>query len=414
MILKTKKYFLLAFIVLLSCTEELKIGKELSFFKLFGQNGKDAVYDIIQNENGYLAVGSTTSYGANNTLLATGVKMNAIIITVDNEGNQTNQTVFEQTRATKLQRVIGFNNNYVAIGTIANNNESDILVLFTDQNGNIKAQYTFGDSKFSELGVDLGFIDDDLFLLANQQIIDTVNQNILKSQILIIQIDQSGNEIWRRTYGIENKLSLGSALEVAKNQLVFTNYAFILSNQSVADLYLTTVTDRGNIVNSIVVSNNVLPFISPICVSTSNSAVHIAYSVAKTGADFRSFIAAFNQNTKILNREVNTTDNFLVTDLHSTPANNLAVLGIETNNAVAFLGRIETDNLLNNTLTNHIFKYDNFYNLLWSNKIGGKNQVGLALIEDRKAQYLIAGSALFGQTTMAMFIKTTQQGRLTK
>ena len=402
-------FFVLA---LFACTEEVEIGKELSFFKFFGHRNEEVIYDIVPNDAGYLAIGSTTSYGASNVLTETNAKTNALIMTVDLQGNETNQVVFEQVQSTMLQRVIRVKDRYIAIGTISNQKEADLLVLFTDQFGNINNQYVFGEPEFNEVAVDLVAVEEDLFLLANQQVIDSLNQNILKSKALLIQIDLAGNEIWQRTHGIDNKLTIASTLETTRNELAFTSYSFVGSNQSVADLYLTTVGKQSSLASSVVVAKSVLPFVSPACVSTRDGTVHVAYTVAN--GKFNTFIAVFDGATQVLNLAVEVAHNFLVTDVFYGADDNLAVLGLETNNAVAFTGRVDIPNLLTNTLGNHLLKYDNFYNLVWANRIGGQSQVGLATIENAKQQYVIAGVGLLGQKTMAMLVKTTPQGRLTK
>lgn len=408
------KYFLLFVLGLSACVEDPKIGKELSFFKLFGRNGADVIHDVIQNDKGYLAVGSTSSYNAGNAPSATTSKTNAFIITVDREGNQLDQIVFEQNQNTELQRIISADKGYIAIGTVSGNSGSDILVLFIDQNGNISAQYTFGQASFNEAGIDLALVNDNIFLLADQQVTDSINRTVLRSEVLVIRIDKAGNKIWSRAYGIESKFTAASAIGVTQNQLVFTNYSVVPSNILTNNLYLTTIDTDGNIVNSTIISSNVLPFISPVSISTQNSSVHVAYSVSNSNSNFQSFISVFNRNTRVINKPIQVNDNFLIMDIYHSGQDNLLISGIKTTNAVTFTGRLDLNNLLSNTKANLIFKYDNFYNLVWSNEIGSDNQVSLAVTENAKNQYLVAGAALFGQTRMAMLIKTTQAGRLTE
>ncbi len=408
--------YLFLIIGITGCYEDIKFGKEQSFFKIFGQSQDDFIYEAIENPNGgYLAIGSTLSFDSNNIITTSNSnRANAIIISVDESGNQIGQKVFNiNNKSTELKAVVPLSGNFAGVGTTLNGQFSDIWVSFFNAQLDILQTYTYESPNVNDIAIGLtSSSDNGLILLINRALSEQ------SSSILIMRINAEGTILWQREYGIRNAVSnLASHIfSLSSGDFGFTSFAIknfnLTANQFESNLNLTIINSDGNIRNNFNIDSQALARQTSITIDN-NGFINIVYTKIVDNT-FKSQLiqlderGTVNFKTTIYPNE----NNVLATGINTTEDGGLIViaLDIESNFIFSIEQTFDIRNLILNSKLVRLTKYDKQFNEDWKVNLGGERQSALTIFQNSREEYIIGGSLVLGTTFMGSLIKTNSQG----
>jgi len=208
----------------------------------FGGSSGDWGYSVQQtNDGGYIITGYTDSYGAGN--------WDVWLIKTDSSGNEEWNRVFggiNYDRGFSVQQtndggyiIIGYTVSYDADDT-----GCDIWLIKTDSNGNKEWHQTFGGSgtpnKF-DMGYSVQQTNDGGYIIIG----DTEIYYVAKSNIWLIKTDSSGNEEWNRVFGGSASDRGRSVQQTSDGGYIITGWA---TSYSVVDpdVWLIKTDSSGN------------------------------------------------------------------------------------------------------------------------------------------------------------------------
>jgi len=146
---------------------------------------EDRGHSVVQtNDGGYLIVGFTKS-------------MYAWLIKTDEEGNvQWDRPI--TWASSRLEKVIKDNENYVAIGSIANETCGtwNILCIKVNENGNIEWNKTYGGNS-TDQGFSITQVPDGGYVIVGR----TKSYGSGNFDVWLIKVDENGDMEWNKTYG---------------------------------------------------------------------------------------------------------------------------------------------------------------------------------------------------------------------
>ncbi len=158
--------------------------------KTYGSRGEnDYANSVLETEDGYLISRFTSSYGSK--------AWDIWLLKIDKNGNEIwNKTYgyWDMEWSNKLLRV---KDGYLILGetTSTSTGWNDILLIKVDENGNEIWSRTYG-GRDVEIGYDIKETEDG-FIIAGT----TDSYNIGTFDIWLLKIDKGGNEIWNKSFG---------------------------------------------------------------------------------------------------------------------------------------------------------------------------------------------------------------------
>ncbi|MCF6170273.1 MAG: T9SS type A sorting domain-containing protein [Bacteroidales bacterium] len=226
----------------------LKIDRngEIVFRQLYGTQALDAGHRVIQStDGGYLILGYTRGIEPRGDF---------ILIKTDSMGNE----LWRQNYGTNMDDIAfglyqNDDGNILILGSIGSfyysvhynfhNHDADMLLIQTDPNGNELWRKTYGED-----GHDLGFAikpspDGGYYLFGSSQ---SFGANSF--DMLLVKVDESGSEEWHRLYG-GDEYEYGLSMDVSSENELFlfgTTKSFGYGNS--ADYYLLKTDAEGDII----------------------------------------------------------------------------------------------------------------------------------------------------------------------
>ena len=171
--------------------------------KTFGGAGFDEGWDIRQTtDGGYIISGVSNSFGAK--------FFDAILLKIDSEGNEQWKKLYGGSSTD-----VGFcirqtaDGGYAFLGQTLSSGEGqgDFYMVKTDANGNTEWEQTYGDS-LPEEGRYFSITNDGGYILIGK----TESYGAGGEDIYVIKIDAAGNMLWSKTYG-GNEKDTGKSIE---------------------------------------------------------------------------------------------------------------------------------------------------------------------------------------------------------
>jgi len=187
----------------------------------FGGTGEDTAKAIIETvDNNYLIAGSTTSYGLG--------KSDVWLIKIDNNGNEIwNKThgSSEWDEGAAIAKAEG--EGYIIIGSTSSYGagEDDIWVIKINESGFEMWNKTFGGKK-----VDIGRSIDDT---QNGFIIGGITSSYGTGgdDMWLIKINEEGDEQWNKTFGAENNEICNQVISTSHNDILLVGHVIFENNK---------------------------------------------------------------------------------------------------------------------------------------------------------------------------------------
>ena len=170
-------------------------GRAQGWELAFGGNAEDQGLSIIQtNDQGYLVVGISESFGEDNDL-------DVYIIRTDVDGTllwerEIDEGIIEH-GYTAIETEDG---GFLIAGDILRNvgEQFNAYLLKVDKTGKFEWSKSYGDISIPEQAFDICKTDDGGYALIGRRITEDNQEDIL-----VIRVDEDGNELWTKTYGQE-------------------------------------------------------------------------------------------------------------------------------------------------------------------------------------------------------------------
>lgn len=178
--------------------------------KTFGGTGNEEAFEIKKtNDNGFIAVGTTTSNDGN--VSGNHGMTDAWVTKFDNSGNLQWQKTLGGSNIDGMRSVQQTTDGgYIAAGytnsadgdITANQGLNDLWVVKLDNSGNIQWQKTFGGTK-DDTGNNIQQTNDGGYIvIGNAESTDgDITENQGQSDLWFIKLDATGNMQWQKTYG---------------------------------------------------------------------------------------------------------------------------------------------------------------------------------------------------------------------
>ena len=267
----------------------LKIDRngEKVFEKFYGTPSRDAGHKVITTvDGGYLILAYSRGYEPRGDFL---------LIKTDSSGNE----LWRQNYGTELDDIafgLYQNNdgNILIFGSIGSfyydvhynfhNHDADMVLIQTDPDGNVLWQKTYGED-----GHDLGFDikpapDGGYYLFGSSQSFGAESFDML-----LIKVDESGNEEWHRLYGGE-EYEYGLSMDVnANNELFLFGTTKTFGYSGSADFYLLKTDAEGNIIWQTTIGGNDADFGNTV-IATSDSGCAVIGSTGSFGEGGQDFL----------------------------------------------------------------------------------------------------------------------------
>jgi hypothetical protein len=185
--------------------------------KRFGGSDSESFYSVKQTDDGgYILTGYTRSFGAGNDDLW-------LLKTDENGNEQWNKTFGKSSSDCGMAIRITSDGGYIIIGytkNVLDSSNYDLWLIKTDENGNMQWNKTFGGEKDDE-GHSLQITDDNGFILVGNTGY-TFQQD--DYDLWVIKTDENGNEEWNQTFGGENDDSADSVDLTLDGGYIITGY----------------------------------------------------------------------------------------------------------------------------------------------------------------------------------------------
>jgi hypothetical protein len=200
--------------------------------KTYGGMEDDFAYSVLQTEdNGYIIVGKTSSYGEG--------KGDAWLIKTDANGNKIWEKTYGGTEEDGFARIKQIKDGiYIITGWTSSYGEgkNDIWLIKIDANGNKIWEKTYGGSEDDFPGSVIG-IEDDNFIIAGC----TTSYGEGKSDIWLIKTDENGNKMWEKTFGGAED-ECGGIQQTEDKGYIITGYTYGAGS---SDAWLVKLSSEG-------------------------------------------------------------------------------------------------------------------------------------------------------------------------
>ena len=232
LILKLTKF---TWIFILLTSPLLSVG-QITFEKLFGGTNTESAYRVaICRDGGYITAGYTRSLG-------TGIA-NMHLIRTDIYGEQLWEAVIGGTVVDKAYAVAVTNGGeFVAVGSTTSfgAGQEDILVVKLDSSGNKLWQKTFGGPGFDE-GWDIRQTTDGGYIISG--VSNSFGAKFFDA--ILLKIDSEGNEQWKKLYG-GSSTDVGFCIrQTADGGYAFLGQT-LSSGEGQGDFYMVKTDANGN------------------------------------------------------------------------------------------------------------------------------------------------------------------------
>lgn len=207
------------------------------FYTRFGGAGYDAGYDVKQTlDNGYIIVGSTSSFGQGNT--------DMYLVKLDSMGNKKFETAFGNYNNEIGKSVVQLlDSSYVMVGytNSVGFGGYDVFLVKADKYGALVWQKTIG-------GVDWDFAyslqqtTDGGFIIGGT----TYSYGRGNADGYVVKTDGSGNVVWSKTYGGANDDEFKSVIQTADGGYALTGYTKSYNDVITGDVWAFKLNNLGD------------------------------------------------------------------------------------------------------------------------------------------------------------------------
>jgi hypothetical protein len=206
--------------------------------------------EIIQTtDDGFLI--TTTSSGFMFAQSAMLIKTNSILDTIWTT-KIGSESIMDNTDCIASSSIEVDNNYYLTIGSTDSYGvgNMDIYLIKTDINGNNIWTKTFGRSDYSEYGKQIVQTSDNCFIICGY----TISENTGSLDVLISKIDSDGVLIWAKTIGTPNSEYPNSIILTDNDEIIVSGY--ILHSSSNRDIFVFKTESDGSLLWSRTSGNN--------------------------------------------------------------------------------------------------------------------------------------------------------------
>lgn len=227
---------------------KLDTGGNLIWEKQWGGDGGERAGSVRQTADGYIVVGTTTSFGVS--------EQDAYLLKLDNDGNEQwfktyGSTDFEVGRKVLLTDDGG----YLFAGWTSSFGAQarDVYLVKTDAQGNELWHKLFGGEHKDE-AADIIPANGGYLIVGNFE--NTFFSNNWRTDLYIIRTDGSGNEIWNRKYGDFDDEGASGVRGLDDGGFIICGGANSYGNDG--EVYLLKINDQGN-VTSVFANADLIP-----------------------------------------------------------------------------------------------------------------------------------------------------------
>jgi len=231
----------LAMVIMLSFSATLAFyvvdesnGNNEEWNKLLGGDGFDAIEEIIKVADGYICAGYSAKYKAED--------FDAWLIKVDKKGNEIWSKTYGGRKEDVVMAIAETTEGYVLVGYTESygNGENDVWLIKVDENGNEIWNRTYG-GRYTEFGIDILQTTDGGYAIVGLKYSDAYSE----SDIWVIKVDKNGNEVWNKTFG-------GAESEAGKSILQTKDGEYLVVGRTSSygaggwDILLIKIDENGN------------------------------------------------------------------------------------------------------------------------------------------------------------------------
>jgi hypothetical protein len=199
------------------------VSGDMQWSQTYGGSGNDQGWSIAQTaDGGYILAGFSTSYGD-------GFFPVGLLIKVDASGKEQWTKTYSGEREVEFYSVIQTRDSgYTLTGQIDRYLSNggfgwDVLLAKTDSTGNKQWEQMYGQRRDDE-GRSVIQTDDGGYVIAGATQTDAGYERQDYGDILLIEVDSSGNEQWNRTYGGDRTDTAFSVIETDDNGYAVAGY----------------------------------------------------------------------------------------------------------------------------------------------------------------------------------------------
>jgi hypothetical protein len=200
--------------------------------KTYGGAGDDRAFYATAVADGFVVVGSSTSFEQDKTV--------GWVLRLDNEGNTLWNQTFFQGAGSEFRQVLSLDDGFLLVGNVfLPSGDTDGYVVRTDAEGNLSWNITLGGGKvdklFSAVETQDGFVLVGLtYSFGND------------SDVWAVRMDVNGNVVWNKTYGGSME-DTGRAITLTENHhYMIAGYTNSMGNGDY-DWLLLTIDNSGNL-----------------------------------------------------------------------------------------------------------------------------------------------------------------------
>jgi hypothetical protein len=200
--------------------------------KTYGGTGDDRAFYATAVADGFVAVGSSTSFKQNQTA--------AWVLKLDNEGNMLWNQTFLEAAGSEFRFVLGLEDGFLLVGNVfLPSGDTDGYVVKIDAGGNLVWNITLGgenvDKLFSAVKTQDGFLLVGLtYSFGND------------SEAWVVKTDADGNVVWNKTYGGAMEDAGRAVALTADTHYVVAGYTNSMGNGNY-DFLLLKIDASGNL-----------------------------------------------------------------------------------------------------------------------------------------------------------------------
>jgi len=208
------------------------LGADVLWERTYGGAGDDRAFDAATDEDGFVVVGSSTSFEQGRTT--------AWVLQLDHDGSILWNRTFLEGAGSEFRCVLGLADGFLLVGNkFLPLDDTDGYVAKIDSEGNLKWNVTLGNGKvdklFSALETQDGFV-----------LVGLTDSFSNDSNVWVVEIDLNGKLVWNKTYGGVME-DAGRAITLTEdNRYVIAGYTNSMGNGDY-DFLLLKIDASGNL-----------------------------------------------------------------------------------------------------------------------------------------------------------------------
>lgn len=386
------KNIIFLFFIILALPYQLEA--QITFMKTFGGTGDDIlVSGLLTNDESYLGLGYTDSFGAGGT--------DAFVIKVDSLGNEVWSKTIGGTNNDGFSHGIELSNGDFILVGYTNSfgaGDYDAFVVRLSSTGNIIWTKTYGGTDNDKVAT----------------VLVTANNNLLISgytksfgagglDALVLKVDMNGNLIWAKSYGESTNdwLKMTGISETASG-----NYIAVGSSE------YSTLPQHSGLRFEIDSAGNL---VSSNMYSGANNDGFTENMIANNTNYVRGSTTSWNGNGNFYSlwmSQIDVNNNLIWSNTYGMPNESLGMTGgVFHNNTITFAGYTFTNNTQNTAL---ILQISPSGNINWAKSYGGNGVDRFRSINKTSTGYILFGyTDSYGQGGKdILFVKTDNQGEV--